>query len=114
MKSFQFVFWLRFGAGGYAVTAKDVADRLIRNNVTEVRQRSNNPVITPAGVLARHPHYEFYDLVLNRRPTRIRALPRPVELLGDEPTVPRKDRIRFGDAGDLFESFTTQPFANLT
>ena len=47
-------------------------------------------------------------------PTRIRALPGPVELPGNESAIPRKDRIRFGDAGDLFESFTAQSLANFS
>jgi len=38
MKSFQFVFWLRLGGRCQAVTAKKVAYRLSRNNVTEVGQ----------------------------------------------------------------------------
>jgi hypothetical protein len=42
--------------------------------VTEVRQRSDYPGITPARVLPGHLNYQFHDLVLNRRPTRIRAL----------------------------------------
>ena len=91
-----------------AMTAKDVAYRLIRNNVTEVGQRSDNSIVTPAWVLSRHLNYQLRNLVLNWWPARIRALSGTVKLLGNQPAVPRKYRVRFGNAGDLFESFTAQ------
>src|SRR5438552_1894854 len=98
--------------GSYAMTAKDVAYRLIRNNVTEVGQSSDNPIVTPARVLSRHLDHQFHNLALNWRPTRIRALSRTVELMGHQPPVPRKYRVRFGHTGDLFQSFTAQSLAN--
>jgi hypothetical protein len=47
------------------MTAKNVAYRLIRNNVTEVGQRSDNPIVTPAWVLSRHLDHQFHDLAVN-------------------------------------------------
>src|SRR5437762_2865660 len=94
------------------MTAKNVAYRLIRNNVTEIGQRSDNPIVTPAGVLSRHLDYQLHNLGLNWGPAGIRALSGAVELLGDELAVPRKDGVRFGDAGDLPQSFAAQPLAN--
>jgi hypothetical protein len=35
-----------------------------------------------------------------------------IELLSDELAVPRKDRVRFGHAGDLGQSSTAQSLAN--
>jgi len=98
--------------GSQAMTAKNVAYRLIRNNVTEVGQRSDNSIVTPAWVLSRHLNYQLHNLVLNWRPARIRALSGTVELLGNQPAVPPKYCVRFGDAGDLFQSFTAQSLAN--
>ena len=95
-----------------AVPAQDVTHGLIRNNVTEVGQGSDDPVITPAGVLSRHLDNQFLDLALNWRPTWIRTLFGTIELLSDELAVPRKDRVRFGHAGDLCQSSTAQSLAN--
>jgi hypothetical protein len=95
-----------------AMTAKDVAHCLIRDNVAEVRQSSDNPIVTPARVLSRHLDHQFHDLALNWRPARIRALAGTIELLGDESAVPGKYRVRFGHTGDLFQSFAAQSLAN--
>ena len=52
MKSFQVVFWLRFGAGRDAMAAKNVADRLIRDVMAEIGERADDPIVTPAAVLS--------------------------------------------------------------
>jgi len=58
----------------------------------------------PAWVLSCHLNDQFYNLVLDWRPARIRALSGTVELLSDELAVPPKYGVRSGDAGDLFQS----------
>ena len=104
MKSFQFVFRQALRRRRDAVTPQDVAYGLIGNNVTDVGQCSDNPIVTPARVLSRHLDDQLHDLALHWRPTWIRALFGTVELLGDEFAVPGKDRLRLGYASDLRRS----------
>jgi len=35
-----------------------------------------------------------------------------VELLGDEPTIPAENGIRFSNQGDLLQQFAAEPFAD--
>ena len=62
MKSFQVVLWLRFGAGWIPVPAKDVAHGLIRNDMAEISQSSDDAVVAPAGVLSGEADNERLDL----------------------------------------------------
>ena len=66
----------------------------------------------PAWVLSCHLNDQFYNLVLDWRPARIRALSGTIELFGDELAIPSKYGVRLGDAGDLFQTFAAQPLAN--
>src|ERR1700704_1065651 len=80
----------------HAMTAKDIAYRLIRNDVTEIEQGSHDPVITPNRILSRHPDDEFADLAPQRWPSWVRAVFRSVKLLSDESPVPPDNCFRFG------------------
>jgi hypothetical protein len=85
-----------------AVTAKDVAYRLIGNNLTEVGQCSDNPIVTSTRVLSRHLDHQLHALALPWRPTWIRALSGTIELLSDQPAVPGKYSFaNFAERGPL-------------
>lgn len=86
------------------VPPQDVAHGLIREFVSKVRKGSDDSVIAPARILSRHSHDELNNLAPNRRPPRIRTLFGTIELLGDKPSVLRKDRVRFGHAGFLMQT----------
>src|SRR5579872_659945 len=76
--------------------------------MTEVGQRADDTIITPARVLSRHFHYQGLHFPWNRRPARILPMFGAIELVGDELPIPSQDRVGFGDAGDLCEHFTPQ------
>jgi hypothetical protein len=76
----------------YAVPAEDVSDRLIADGVTEIGQRSHDPVISPTGILSGHADDEFHDYCRNGGTAGACAMPRSIELVGDEPTIPSKNR----------------------
>jgi hypothetical protein len=54
----------------YAVTAQNIADRLIGNKISQVGERPDNPVIAPGPVLLRYPHNQFLDFFVDWRSTR--------------------------------------------
>jgi hypothetical protein len=79
----------RFGGYGfYLLKGKPVflynLVDLIRQPVIQIRQRTDDTVISPAGVLARHPDHQGFDLGGNRRTARILPVFGAVELLGHQ------------------------------
>jgi hypothetical protein len=80
--------------------------------VTQIRQRADDPVISPARVLARHPDHQGFELGGNWRTARILPVFGAVELLGHQSPVPSQDGIRLGNAGNLSERLSTQAFAD--
>lgn len=96
------------------VTAKDVAYGLIGNNMTQISQRSNDAVVTPAGILFRHLHNQVGDFMAHPWPTRVGTEFRTVELLGDKSAVPSEDCVRLCHARYVFQRFAAEPLANLS
>ena len=80
--------------------------------MAQVGKRARDPVISPAGVFARHPQDQRFRLPIDAWPTGIEAVLRAVELAGD-PTVPSQDRIWFRHAGDLPELNPSEALADL-
>jgi len=58
MKSLQETVWLRLGNRSNPVSLQDVADRLVRHNPPEIGQRTDDPIVSPAAILASHPNDE--------------------------------------------------------
>jgi hypothetical protein len=56
--------------------------------MVQVGQGSDDAVITPAGVLPRHPDDQGFLFGRNRRAAWILPVFGTVELLGDEPPIP--------------------------
>ena len=52
--------------GRDAVSAEDVAHRLIANGMTEIGQGSRDSVVSPAGIFPRHSNNQFDDFVGDR------------------------------------------------
>jgi hypothetical protein len=83
------------------VTPENVSDRLVGNGIAEIRKRSDDSVVAPAGVLFRHPDNEFHDFSGKWRTAGAFALLRSIKLLGDESTVPGENRLRLGNYGNF-------------
>ena len=81
-----------------------------RQVVTQIGQRSDDAVISPAGILTRHSHHQGFHFRLNCGAAGILPVFGAIELLGDEPSIPGQDGVGFGDAGDLSERFASQRF----
>ena len=75
---------------------EDVADRLIRNFVTEIRHRTHDPVISSTWVFLGQSHYQTLDLLIDRRTTNGFAKPRSVEFFSNQLSIPEEQRIRLG------------------
>src|SRR4030095_205716 len=96
-----------------AVTAQDIAHRLIGNNIAQIGQCADNAVIAPAGILASHADDELSHLTPDSRPLRIRAVLGTVKLLSDEPAIPGEDGVGLSHPRDLLQRFAAEPFSDL-
>jgi hypothetical protein len=54
----------------HAVTAQNIAGRLIGDTISQVGDRPENPLIAPGPVLLRHPYNQFRDFFVDWRSTR--------------------------------------------
>jgi hypothetical protein len=73
---------------------------LIGDNVTQIGQCADDPVIAPAGVLTSHPDDQLSNFAPDPRPPWIGAMLGTVELLSDEPAIPRENGVGLGDTRD--------------
>src|SRR5215212_7245847 len=111
MNCFQVVVWLRFGCWGDAVMAQNITHRLIGNNMAQVGQCSDDPVIAPAGILASHADDQLSHLTPDSRPPRIGAVLGTIELQSDEPAIPGEDGFGLSHPCDSLQRFAAEPFS---
>jgi hypothetical protein len=88
--------------------SEHVSDRLVRNVITEIRQGTNDPVVSPTAILLSHPDDESFHFRIDSRPTGIGSAFGSVELLCDELSVPSQDGVGFGHASYLRQSFASE------
>jgi len=74
---------------GDTVETQNIPHRLIRHPMTQVGEGADDPVISPAGVLSCHPDHEGFDFCRYWRTTWILPDLGAVELLCDQPSIPR-------------------------
>jgi hypothetical protein len=91
-----------------------ILHRLIRQSMTQVGKGADNAVISPAGVLPRHPDHQSFQLWSNPGSAWVLAVSGAIELPADQLLIPSQDGIRLGDAGDLSESFPPKAFSDLS
>src|SRR5688572_19598351 len=90
-----------FGCRVDAVLLQDLLDGVRGDDVTEIRERAMDAVVSPGQVLARHPDDELGDALHHELPIGLSARERP--LLRDELSMPAQDRLRRDDRGELAE-----------
>ena len=90
--------------------AQHVSDRLVRDVVAEVRQRTGDPVVSPARVLARHLHNQSLYLGIDPRPTRVGAVLRAIELPRHQHAKPAENRLGLCHLDDFRQSFPPKLF----
>jgi len=91
----------------HGVASQNVSHRLIRQAVTQIGQRSDDAIISPASILTRHSHHQSFHVRFNGGAAWIVSVFGTIKLLGDEPSIPSQDGVRLGDAGDLSERFAS-------
>ena len=77
------------------------------NLMPQVGQRSHNPVVAPAGVLASQANHQIFDLWTGARPAGRSALFAAIEFLSHQFAIPGKNGIGFGEARDGLQSFAS-------
>jgi hypothetical protein len=87
--------------------AQDIADSLVGHLIPQIGQRSHNPVIPPAGVLASQANHQILDLCTGARPARRAALLGAIEFLSHQLAIPGKNGIGSGEARNLLQSFAS-------
>jgi hypothetical protein len=89
------------------VASQNVSHGLVGQAVTQIGQRSDDWVISPASILTRHSHHQSFHIRFNGGAAWILSVFGTIELLGDEPSIPGQDGVRLGNAGDLSERFAS-------
>src|SRR5215469_10603233 len=79
----------------------------------QVRECACDAIITPAAVFARKPDHQRLDFRTDPGAAGIDALPRPVELLSNQASVPAENGIWFGHSRDVVQRLATKPFSDL-
>jgi len=113
MKSFQAVLWLLFGAGAIPCRRRTLPTVWSETWWPRWGQSANDPVVAPAGVLARHLHNQTLHFGINPRPTGVCAMLRVIELLRNQFPEPGENGLGFGDLGYFRQSLTSQFLADL-
>jgi len=65
MNSAQVVVRLRSGAGWYAMTAENVADGLIRDMISQIGERPDNPIMALGSIFLGHPYNQVLDFFVD-------------------------------------------------
>src|SRR5687768_15939075 len=81
--------------------------------MTQVGQRANDAVVTPARVLASEANHQLFNNGLDRRSARIGTVFGAIELAGNEPAIPSQDGIRLRGTGHLLQSLPSEALSNL-
>src|SRR5436309_14317414 len=71
---------------------------------------SRNAIVSPPVILASHADDQFGDFSSHRRSPRVSPVFGPVELAGDQLSIPTQDGVRFGSTGYRFESLSPSRF----
>src|SRR5262249_10291740 len=103
-----------FWRGRNAVPPEHVSDSLVRDVVAEINEGASDPIVAPISVLLGHADDQPFDLRDDSRPARIRAMLRPIELAGDQTTIPAENGLGLGDTRYIGEELAAEPFANFS
>ncbi len=76
-----------------AVTVEDIADRLIRHGGAQIRQRSDDAIVAPAGILPSQAHHQGFNVAIDSGSTGQASPLRTIELAGDQPPIPAQKAL---------------------
>jgi hypothetical protein len=80
--------------------------------VTEIAQRTGDPIVAPTGVLLGHTDDQRLDRRINARASRIGATLGAIELAGDQTTIPGQDGVWLGNAGHIRQLLSAKAFGD--
>src|SRR5690242_8196731 len=84
-----------------AVPFENIADRLTGDVMTEIGERTGDPVVAPTGRLLGHPDDQRLGHRINARASRTGTMLWAIEFAGDQTTIPGQNGFRLGNAGNL-------------
>ena len=82
--------------------------------MTEIAQRTGDPIVAPTGVLLGHTDDQRLDRRINARASRIGATLGAIELAGDQTTIPVENGVGLGDTRYIGEEPAAEPIANFS
>jgi hypothetical protein len=82
--------------------------------VAEIGQRSDDAVVSPAGVLSGEAHNERFQFGRDAGPARRSTELGAIKFAGNGPPIPGEDGIGFGDTGDLLKCSPAEPIADFS
>jgi len=80
--------------------------------MTEITERACDAIVTPAFVLLSHADDQRFHFTTQAGTTGIRAVPRAVELAGDQPAIPGEDGFGFRNTSHFCEPLPAEPLAD--
>ncbi len=93
---------LPLGSRFQTVSLQDVAHRLIRHIMSQVREGTDNPVVAPTAVLPGEAKDELADVRRDLRSALLARGPtRGIELADHQPPIPAHKRVRLDDANHM-------------
>ena len=70
-----------------------VSDSLVSDVMAKIGEGACDRIVTPTAVLLGHADDQRLDLRADARPARVGALLGPIELAGDQATIPTENRL---------------------
>src|SRR5215470_7351806 len=98
--------------GRYTVAAQHIADRLIGDMISQIGERSDNPIIAPGTIFPGHANNQSLDVLANSRSAGASPGLRSVEFASNEPSVPCEDGVGLSGCGHFAQCPTTESEAN--
>jgi hypothetical protein len=98
----------------YTLTAQHVADRLIRDIMSQIAESSDDPIIAPRPIFLGHADDQSLDFSVDPRSPRYSTGSRSLEFASDAPSVPCQDCFWPGDGRYFAQCLAAQSKANLT
>jgi hypothetical protein len=96
------------------VALDHVSDSLVSDVMAKIGEGARDPIVTPTAVLLGHADDQRLDLRADAQPARLAAMLGPIELAGDQATIPAEKRLGLGDTGNIGEELPAEPFTDFS
>jgi hypothetical protein len=79
--------------GSDSMPLENIADRLVRHGVTQIRKRSNDAIVAPCRVLSRHADDQIFDGWVDLRSPEGRSQSRTIKLARHQHAKPAQNSV---------------------